>query len=402
MACVRKRRGKWVVDWRDQLGVRRWLSFETKREAEDELAVKIKESRQGAMRPVVDRDITLDAYADVWLARIKATVEQKTLASYAQLLRLHVRPAFGPTKMRLIHRGHIKAFLAAKMSEEVTTQDGSTRRRLGKNSMRLIRATLSVLFGDAVEDGLLTVNPAIGIKRRGRRQADAVNPAEQIRPLGHEQLAVFLAQVNKLVSQETLHRGTGRFFYTLADAGLRPGEGLALRWPDFDPVARTLKVERAVSAGQVKLTKTGTTRTVDLTVRLTETLSGWQARCEADALLAGVNASPWMFPSETGTPLDEARVSKRYRMVLQRANLPRFRLYDLRHSFATHLLEAGAPITYVAAQLGHSNPATTLRHYAHWIPRGDKAWIDRLAEVRNQASGSKTVAVAEVKRASDV
>jgi integrase len=108
-----------------------------------------------------------------------------------------------------------------------------------------------------------------------------------------------------------------------------------------------------------------------------------------------------MFPSETGTPLDEARVSKRYRMVLQRAKLPRFRLYDLRHTFATHLLEAGAPITYVAAQLGHSNPATTLRHYAHWIPRGDKAWIDRLAEARSQASGSKTVATAEAKRASD-
>jgi integrase len=233
MACVRKRRGKWVVDWRDHLGIRRWLSFDTKREAEDELAVKIKESRQGAMRAVVDRNVTLDTYADLWLARIKATVEQKTLASYAQLLRLHVRPTFGATKMRLIHRGHIKALLAAKMSEEITTEAGETRRRLGKNSMRLIRATLSVLFGDAVEDGLITVNPAVGIKRRGRKQPDSVNPAEQIRPLSLEQLAVFLAQVNKLVSQETLHRGTGRFLYTLADAGLRPGEGLAVRGESF-------------------------------------------------------------------------------------------------------------------------------------------------------------------------
>src|SRR3989475_13079278 len=34
------------------------------------------------------------------------------------------------------------------------------------------------------------------------------------------------------------------------------------------------------------------------------------------------------------------------------AGLPRFRLYDLRHTFATHLLGQGAPITYVAAQLG--------------------------------------------------
>jgi len=41
------------------------------------------------------------------------------------------------------------------------------------------------------------------------------------------------------------------------------------------------------------------------------------------------------------------------------AGLPRHRLYDLRHTFATHLLADRAPITYVAAQLGHRKPTTT-------------------------------------------
>ena len=45
---------------------------------------------------------------------------------------------------------------------------------------------------------------------------------------------------------------------------------------------------------------------------------------------------------------------------------------------------------------------STLRHYAHWIPRGDKAWIDRLAEALNNASGSKMVATVEASKASDV
>ncbi len=64
------------------------------------------------------------------------------------------------------------------------------------------------------------------------------------------------------------------------------------------------------------------------------------------------------------------------------AGLPRHRLYDLRHTFATHLLADRAPITYVAAPLGHRKPTTTPAFYAHWIPRGDKTYIDRLAAAR--------------------
>jgi hypothetical protein len=54
--------------------------------------------------------------------------------------------------------------------------------------------------------------------------------------------------------------------------------------------------------------------------------------------------------------------------ALEKAGLPRFRVYDLRHTFASLLLAQGAPITYVAALLSHSRPTTTLQWYAHWLP----------------------------------
>ncbi len=43
--------------------------------------------------------------------------------------------------------------------------------------------------------------------------------------------------------------------------------------------------------------------------------------------------------------------------VLKDAELPAFRVYDCRHTFASRLLAAGAPISYVAAQLGHARPS---------------------------------------------
>jgi len=165
-----------------------------------------------------------------------------------------------------------------------------------------------------------------------------------------------------------------------------------------------------VSRGVVGPTKTEEIRTVDLTPRLAAALVELQAEAEKDALLAGVEPSPWIFPSsadrrdeagkivERGTPLDPSAVAKVFRNVLRVAGLPRFRLYDLRHTFATHLLAQSAPITYVSAQLGHAKPTTTLTYYAHWIPSGDKRHIDRLEAIRTAAKvadGSNVVAASE-------
>jgi integrase len=152
-------------------------------------------------------------------------------------------------------------------------------------------------------------------------------------------------------------------------------------------VARTANVERAVArGGLLKGTKTEAARTVDLTPRLAAALDQWQAQQEAAALAAGREAPALVFPSDERTPLDDIGVAKRFQAILVRAALPKFNLYCLRHSYASHLLAMGAPITYVAAQLGHAKPTTTLAHYAHWLPRGDHGLAAKLEALRTQTA----------------
>jgi hypothetical protein len=86
---------------------------------------------------------------------------------------------------------------------------------------------------------------------------------------------------------------------------------------------------------------------------------------KAEAFRRGWGEPEWLFPNEVGRPMDEAKVSRVFRLVLERAGL--------RHTFASLLLAAGAPNTYVAAQLGHANPSTTLRFYARAAAGGDDA-----------------------------
>ena len=56
----------------------------------------------------------------------------------------------------------------------------------------------------------------------------------------------------------------------------------------------------------------------------------------------------WLFPNDAGRPQDKWVLGQAFRRTLKQAGLPAFRLYDLRHTYASLLLAAGAPITYVS------------------------------------------------------
>jgi len=140
-------------------------------------------------------------------------------------------------------------------------------------------------------------------------------------------------------------------------------------------------MERAVSIGAVKDTKTGTGRDVDLSTELVGLLELYLAELRREALRNKGGAPSWLFPSVANTPLDPANVAKVFRSTLKRAGLPKFRLYDLRHTYASLLLAACAPITYVAAMLGHAKPTTTLAFYAHYIPSSGHSFADLLDRV---------------------
>src|SRR5260370_41111203 len=114
MACIRRRRGRYVVDYRDARGIRRWVSCRTREEATAVLGDKIREARQHTA-PFVDPAITVRAYAERWFRLIAATVKQRTCESYATVYRLHLDPTLGPLRVRNLTRGRIRELLVDKL-----------------------------------------------------------------------------------------------------------------------------------------------------------------------------------------------------------------------------------------------------------------------------------------------
>jgi integrase-like protein len=81
-----------------------------------------------------------------------------------------------------------------------------------------------------------------------------------------------------------------------------------------------------------------------------------------------------VFASLEGTALEERSVRHVFTRILEKANLRQIRIHDLRHTYATLLLQAGAPITYVSQQMGHRDASITLRN----LPDASRREVDRL------------------------
>ena len=345
--------------------------------------------RSAKERALVPVTITVTAYAERWLRLIASTIKPRTLASYASTLRLHLLPAFGAWRVQQLSKGGIKGMLADKLALG-----------LSRNTVRIIHATLRAMLRAAVDDGVMLINPAEKLGRQLHLVTPKAVRQEEIKAMTREQRQRFLI---------TAAREAPRYyplFFTLAGTGLRLGEALALQWEDFDGLAREIRVMRSLSRGELGTPKAGHGRTVDLSQVLAETLGQLEQSCIREALLLGwPTRPPWVFCSRAGTPMDESKVRRAMRHVLQQAMLPlHFSPHCLRHTYASLMLQQGESLTYVQRQLGHASINLTADTYGKWLPLGNKAAVDRLDAPLVPEHGSNMVAegVGEAKANAEV
>lgn len=140
-------------------------------------------------------------------------------------------------------------------------------------------------------------------------------------------------------------------------------------------------MRRNLVRGKLTTPKNHQCRRVDLSPQLRAVLRLSRRRKSVEWSKHGLPRPDWVFPSAAGTALDESNVRKAFNQVLDAAELHRRGPHQMRHTFASLLLQAGEPITYVSGQMGHKDPAITLRVYAHWLPDSrSRKGVDRLDE----------------------
>jgi integrase len=179
-----------------------------------------------------------------------------------------------------------------------------------------------------------------------------------------------------------------------AVAGARRAELAALRWTDLD--GSVLTVDSAITVLRGENQDTEATRLVDTrtktaerhTVTLdAETIRMWnELRSELEPY------GPYVFNIGDGPPNPD-RIGWWWRRAREVSGIDKhWRLHDLRHFSATMAIAGGHDVRTVAHRLGHSDPAMTLRVYAHAVEAADQGIAELPGNVLGGSAGSAEVA----------
>ncbi len=335
----RKHGVRYRCKYRDANGTQHSRSFDLKKDA-DAFDLESRRAKQrGGLGPSAG-NCTFEQFVETWARlHVQPNLAKKTQQMYATAYDCHIGPYIGRVKLR-----DFNVLGAVEFQASLATR---TKPAMAQKAMTV----LSGILTKAVQWGYLEINPVRQIakpKAKPKRAPVALSPSqvEQIcdwfrkhhRP--HEAVMVAL----------------------MAYSGLRPGEARALTWADIGQ--STIHVWKAISSDEVASTKTGATRSVMLLPPLRSDL-------RAMRMLRGrPDDSEYVFPGKAGDPMIDEEWkrwrSRWFTRATRELQIPTSRPYDLRHSFASLLLQGGTPSTQVAEQMGHSVQVLH-DNYAHVI-----------------------------------
>lgn len=361
MASIAKRQdGRWRARYRDSSDREHAKHFDRKVDAQrwlDEVTASLVTGQY--VDPNAGK-LTFQAYAEDWR---KVQVHRPSSAAHVEtMLRRHAYTTFGSRPLSSIRPSEIQAWVK-QLSVGVDQQ-----KPLAPATIAVVHGLVAAIFKAAVRDRKVMASPC----------AETKLPRAEPRPV----IPLSTAAVRTLST--TIAPRYAALVVVAAGTGLRQGEAFGLTVDRVDFLRRTLTVDRqlVLLASQEPRLGPPKTRASYRTIPLPHVV--------VDALAAHLAAFPaapdgLVFTDDAGRPLRRPTFSAQvWRPSVKSAGLPGVVFHELRHYYASLLIQHGESVKVVQARLGHATAAETLDTYAHLWPDSEdqtRAAIDSVLGV---------------------
>jgi integrase len=324
-------------------------------------------------------------------------VQLATRQQVEQRMRSHVYP-------------HLGAVRLGKLDAEIVEEWALTLKRKGlaTSTVRLIASNLRSLLGDAVGPGRPLVHNPVELRSVRAKIADDFADRPEWEMDEDEGEVTFWQEDRVAAVLDALRPDLRLMGEVCVGLGLRQGELLALAVEDFNFVAKTVTVRAQVKvlngnrlvyadlkhrANRKK--RQDRSRTVPLPDDVARMVREHIARSKAKPV-----TMPWahpdgrevtrqlLFTTRERKAWNRNYLNRHWHAALRVAGVPverRNGMHALRHHYASVLIDAGVPITAVAAYLGHASAEFTLRVYRHALDGAD----DRALTAVNAAAARR-------------
>jgi integrase len=344
-SIYKRKDGRWSAALVVDGGKRRYLYGKTRQDVARKLNAALRDRELGL--PSVQEHESVQQFLGRWLETARPALRRTTYKRYEQYVRLHMVPSLGNVRLSRLTPRHLQQLYTAKLEQG-----------LSPTTVHHLHAVLHCALSRALKLGLVVRNVADAV--------DSPRPTRtEIQPLNPEQARRLLAAA----------RGDRlEALYALAlTTGMRQGELLAIRWRQADLDRGALQVLGTLEPdGIIEDPKSATgRRQITLTKLAIDALRRHRVSQNEERLAAG---PAWtdlglVFTNTVGGYLDANNLRHRgFPRLLEKAELPRMRFHDLRHSTATLLLSLGVHPKVVQELLGHSQISVTLDTYSHVLP----------------------------------